>query len=89
MKLVTLQMVFKRQRDLLDHGRVHAGHKLIKCNICDKDFTERGLLWHTERFHKGVSSTYLISLIFEDPFVLDIILFTFDLVINVFIMLSI
>jgi len=46
------EATFKRQRDLLDHGRVHSGHKLIKCDICDKDFTERGLLWHTERFHK-------------------------------------
>merc|ERR1719187_3238512 len=43
---------FSKMRDLTDHARMHSGHKLVKCKICDKDFTEKGLRQHTERFHK-------------------------------------
>jgi len=45
-------LVCTKARELIEHQRVHSGVKLVKCDICDKDFTEKGLKLHTERFHK-------------------------------------
>jgi len=45
---------FCKMRELTEHARIHSAHKLVKCNICDKDFTEKGLRQHTDRFHRVV-----------------------------------
>jgi len=45
-------LVCTKARELIEHMRIHSGVKLVKCEICDKDFTEKGLKLHTERFHK-------------------------------------
>ena len=51
-KCPTCGLVFIKARELIEHQRIHSGAKLVKCNICDKDFTEKGLRLHSERFHK-------------------------------------
>ena len=51
-KCHTCGLVFIKARELIEHQRIHSGAKLVKCNICDKDFTEKGLRLHSERFHK-------------------------------------
>ena len=51
-KCQTCGLVFIKARELIEHQRIHSGAKLVKCNICDKDFTEKGLRLHSERFHK-------------------------------------
>ena len=51
-KCHTCGLVCIKARELIEHQRIHSGAKLVKCNICDKDFTEKGLRLHSERFHK-------------------------------------
>ena len=51
-KCNTCGLVFIKARELIEHQRIHSGAKLVRCEICDKDFTEKGLALHTERFHK-------------------------------------
>ena len=51
-KCPTCGLVCIKARELIEHQRIHSGAKLVKCNICDKDFTEKGLRLHSERFHK-------------------------------------
>ena len=51
-KCQTCGVVFIKARELIEHQRIHSGARLVKCNICDKDFTEKGLRLHSERFHK-------------------------------------
>ena len=51
-KCPTCGIVCTKARELIEHQRVHSGAKLVKCNICEKDFTEKGLKLHTDRFHK-------------------------------------
>ena len=51
-KCPTCGVVCTKARELIEHQRVHSGAKLVKCNICEKDFTEKGLKLHTDRFHK-------------------------------------
>lgn len=42
---------FAKLSELQNHVKGHS-HKMVKCKICDKDFTEKGIRLHTERFHK-------------------------------------
>jgi len=51
-KCQTCGLVCTKARELIEHQRIHSGAKLVKCNICDKDFTEKGLKLHSDRFHK-------------------------------------
>ena len=51
-KCNTCGLVFIKARELIEHQRIHSGARLVRCEICDKDFTEKGLALHTERFHK-------------------------------------
>ena len=51
-KCTTCGLVFIKARELIEHQRIHSGARLVRCYICDKDFTEKGLRLHTERFHK-------------------------------------
>ena len=51
-KCQTCGLVCTKARELIEHQRIHSGAKLVKCNICDKDFTEKGLRLHSDRFHK-------------------------------------
>lgn len=51
-KCQTCGLVCTKARELIEHQRIHSGAKLVKCNICDKDFTEKGLKLHADRFHK-------------------------------------
>merc|ERR1719411_719999 len=51
-KCHTCGLVCTKARELIEHQRIHSGARLVKCNICDKDFTEKGLRLHSERFHK-------------------------------------
>ena len=51
-KCPTCGIVCTKARELIEHQRIHSGAKLVKCNICEKDFTEKGLKLHTDRFHK-------------------------------------
>ena len=51
-KCITCGIVCTKARELIEHQRIHSGAKLVKCNICEKDFTEKGLKLHTDRFHR-------------------------------------
>jgi hypothetical protein len=32
----------RQVRELAEHQRLHSGLKIVRCHICEKDFTEKG-----------------------------------------------
>jgi hypothetical protein len=40
----------RQVRELVEHQRLHSGLKIVRCHICEKDFTEKGKNFSLLRF---------------------------------------
>jgi len=44
-------LIFGKAKQLVEHSRTHSRLSMVQCDICEKEFTKKGLKLHTDRFH--------------------------------------